>query len=190
MWRPEAGAALEKIRASGAEVLLPVEFRGIEESYSLGNRYMDDGDCENAEKQYILTLRNAEALEKKLAEEKTRLEEIRNLKENIEKKEHERQKALEEKAKDQEQKRELPEKPKRNKERALAATHTVKRGETLPYIASLPEVYNDSSLWPLLYRANRDQISDPNYIWPGQVLRIPRNQSREDITDAGKSAQE
>ncbi len=190
MWRPEAGAALEKLRRSGAEVLLSAEFQGVQDSFALANWYMEDGNRGNAEKQYLLTLRNAEALEKKLFEEKTRLDEIR-LKENAVQKEQEPQKAPEENSAEQEEgKGDSSEKPRKNKERALAVTHTVKRGETLPYIASLPEVFNDPGLWPLLYRANRDQIRDPNYIWPGQVLRIPRNTSRQNTANGGKSAQE
>lgn len=56
----------------------------------------------------------------------------------------------------------------------LPATYTVRRGETLPQIAGRTEIYNDASLWPLIYRANRDQIRDPKRLWPGQVLVIPR----------------
>lgn len=190
MWKPEACAALDKLRKSGAEVLMPADFGSIEESYALGNRFVQNGDRANAEKQYLLTLRNAESLEKRLAEEQNRLEEIRRLRENLDNIERERQKAPEEKTGDQEEKGESPDKTKKGKERVLASTHTVKRGETLPYIASLPDVYNDPGQWPLLYRANRDQIRDPNYIWPGQVLRIPRNMKREDTTDDGKPAQD
>jgi nucleoid-associated protein YgaU len=56
----------------------------------------------------------------------------------------------------------------------LPSTYTVRRGETLPQIAGRTEIYNDTSLWPLIYRANRDQIRDPKRLWPGQVLTIPR----------------
>ena len=56
----------------------------------------------------------------------------------------------------------------------LPSTYTVRRGETLPQIAGRVEIYNDASLWPLIYRANRDQIRDPKRLWPGQVLTIPR----------------
>jgi nucleoid-associated protein YgaU len=56
----------------------------------------------------------------------------------------------------------------------LPSTYTVRRGETLPQIAGRTEIYNDASLWPLIYRANRDQIRDPKRLWPGQVLTIPR----------------
>lgn len=27
--------------------------------------------------------------------------------------------------------------------------------------------------WPAIYALNRDQISDPRYIYPGTVLRLP-----------------
>jgi nucleoid-associated protein YgaU len=66
----------------------------------------------------------------------------------------------------------------------------VTRGESLPFIASQPQVYGDRTLWPLIYRANRDQIRDPRHIWPGQVLRIPRNMGREDVAEARRYAQE
>jgi nucleoid-associated protein YgaU len=62
--------------------------------------------------------------------------------------------------------------------------YTVRRGETLPQIAARTEVYNDSSLWPLIYRANRDQIRDPKQLWPGQVLKIPRHFSRDEALEA------
>ncbi len=190
MWQVEAGAALDKIRLSGADVLLPLEYRGVEESYALGNSYLKAGDYQNAEKVFHSTFRNAEALEKRLAEERSKIEENSSHMENIGEKETERQQKAEEKVRDQGEKREPSEKPKKTRERILASAHTVKRGETLPYIAALPEVFNDPSLWPLLYRANRDQIRDPNYIWPGQVLRIPRNLSREDTNCARKSTHE
>ncbi len=63
-------------------------------------------------------------------------------------------------------------------------TYTVRRGETLPQIAARNEIYNDSSLWPLIYRANRDQIRDPKQLWPGQVLKIPRHFSKDQAIEA------
>jgi nucleoid-associated protein YgaU len=79
---------------------------------------------------------------------------------------------------------------KAEREAQLVPRHTVKRGETLPQIAALPEVYGDPSLWPLLYKSNRDQISDPGVLWPGQVLRIPRNHDKADINEARRFAAE
>ncbi len=49
--------------------------------------------------------------------------------------------------------------------------HQVKRGESLWTIAA--DVIGDPSLWPAIYRANRDQIKDPQLLYPGQRLTIP-----------------
>jgi len=49
--------------------------------------------------------------------------------------------------------------------------HEVRRGDTLWRIAE--QMIGDGSLWPALYRANRDQIKDPAILHPGQRLAIP-----------------
>lgn len=49
--------------------------------------------------------------------------------------------------------------------------HVVAAGETLSAIAG--QHYQDGTLYPRIVRANPAQISDPNVIFPGQVLRIP-----------------
>ncbi len=51
--------------------------------------------------------------------------------------------------------------------------HVVEEGETLSSIAAKPDVYADPYLWPVIYKANRDQIQDPARIYPTQKLRIP-----------------
>lgn len=53
-------------------------------------------------------------------------------------------------------------------------SYTVVRGDYLAKIAGYSFIYNDSSKWGIIYRANRDQIRDPNLIYVDQVLRIPR----------------
>lgn len=35
------------------------------------------------------------------------------------------------------------------------------------------KVYNDASFWPVIYIANKDQIKDPDLIFPGQKFKIP-----------------
>jgi nucleoid-associated protein YgaU len=68
--------------------------------------------------------------------------------------------------------------------------YTVKVGENLYTIARQPFIYADGMLWPLIYRANRDQIKDPRRIYPGQVLNIPRNISDPDKEQARTRAKE
>jgi nucleoid-associated protein YgaU len=48
-------------------------------------------------------------------------------------------------------------------------TYTVKSGDSLSKIAGS---YSGIS-WQEIFEANKDQISDPNLIHPGQVLKIP-----------------
>ncbi|MCK5119516.1 MAG: LysM peptidoglycan-binding domain-containing protein, partial [Candidatus Latescibacteria bacterium] len=53
--------------------------------------------------------------------------------------------------------------------------HLVVRGEWLSKVAGYSEVYGDVSKWHELYQANKDQIVDPDMIYPAQVLDIPRD---------------
>jgi len=68
--------------------------------------------------------------------------------------------------------------------------YEVMAGQNLAEIAALPEVYGDGLLWPLIYRANRDQIKTPREIAPGQVLDIPRDKTSADLDAARKEALE
>jgi hypothetical protein len=49
--------------------------------------------------------------------------------------------------------------------------YQVKRGDTLSSIAK--QFYDSSSLYPRIFEANRDLLSSPEKISPGQTLRIP-----------------
>ncbi len=49
--------------------------------------------------------------------------------------------------------------------------YQVQQGDTLWTIAA--GAIGDGTLWPALYLANRDQIKDPEWIYPGQQLAIP-----------------
>jgi LysM repeat protein len=50
-------------------------------------------------------------------------------------------------------------------------SYTVKAGDTLSAIAK--QHLGDANSYMKIYNANRDQLSDPDKIKPGQVLKIP-----------------
>jgi nucleoid-associated protein YgaU len=52
------------------------------------------------------------------------------------------------------------------------ATYTVKSGDTLSKIAK--EHLGDANAYMKIFEANKDQLSDPDKIKPGQVLKIPQ----------------
>ncbi len=49
--------------------------------------------------------------------------------------------------------------------------HTVVSGDTLSKIAKT--MYGDAMKYPTIFEANKPMLSDPDKIYPGQVLRIP-----------------
>ena len=63
-------------------------------------------------------------------------------------------------------------------------TYTVERGDNLWDISGKSSIYGDSYQWPLIYKANRDQIKDADLIYPNQVLDIDRNASSDEIDAA------
>lgn len=50
--------------------------------------------------------------------------------------------------------------------------HTVEKGDTLSKIAE--EHYGDAMRYNEIFEANRPMLKDPDRIYPGQMLRIPR----------------
>ncbi len=56
-------------------------------------------------------------------------------------------------------------------------TYTIARGDGLYRIAGMEKIYGDSKMWPLLFDANRDQIQNPDLIYPGRTLNVPRGMS-------------
>ncbi len=52
------------------------------------------------------------------------------------------------------------------------ADYTVRQGDTLARLAG--QAYGDPAAWPRILTANEDRLADPDAIFPGQVLHIPR----------------
>ena len=55
--------------------------------------------------------------------------------------------------------------------KALAASYTVKAGDTLSKIAK--DQLGNANAYMKIFEANKDQLSDPDKIKPGQVLKMP-----------------
>ncbi len=63
-------------------------------------------------------------------------------------------------------------------------SHTVVKGDNLWSISESSDVYDDPFQWPVIYKANMDQIKDPDLIYPDQQLELPRDATQEEIDDA------
>ena len=70
-----------------------------------------------------------------------------------------------------------------------AAEYTVKKGDWLSKLAEYEEVYGKGNYWkwPVIYRANRDQIKNPDLIYPGQTFKVPRVLAAEWTVYAGET---
>ncbi len=63
-------------------------------------------------------------------------------------------------------------------------SYNVTRGDHLWGIASKSRIYGNPYQWPLIYKANSDQIKDADLIHPGQSLTISRGASSADVNAA------
>lgn len=68
--------------------------------------------------------------------------------------------------------------------------YRVKKHDTLWAIAAKKSVYGDAFEWPLLFKANRDKIQDPDLIYPKQTFKIETQVDPLDVKNAEKAASE
>ncbi|MBN1596580.1 LysM peptidoglycan-binding domain-containing protein [candidate division FCPU426 bacterium] len=66
--------------------------------------------------------------------------------------------------------------------------YSVMRGDTLWDISGNSDIYGDNFQWPLIFKANRDQIEDPDIIEIGQDLAISREFTQEEVEMAIENA--
>ena len=66
---------------------------------------------------------------------------------------------------------------------SLVASYTVVPTDSLWKISSYnatnsskPKIFDDPFMWPLIFNANKEQIKDPDLIFPDQVFAIPRGE--------------
>ncbi len=67
---------------------------------------------------------------------------------------------------------------------AAGGSYEVMPGDSLWAISAKPDVYADPYQWPLIYKANSDQIKDADLIYPGQVFTIDTAPSSADVNTA------
>lgn len=195
-WRSRTAPLVENLGRMEAPALFPQEYRNLLETFEHGEAiHHVREDDKGADVYYRLAFQKAEMLKLELEREKKRLadEQQQRLAEIAAKAEEERlmraaaEAEMRLKARQAaisaEAARSVQKKPKEPPP-PLPTSYTVRRGETLPQISARTEIYNDSSLWPIIYRANRDQIRDPKRLWPGQVFVIPRNFSHDEAVEA------
>ncbi len=66
----------------------------------------------------------------------------------------------------------------------MRKSYIVQPGDTLWEISSMAQIQGDNFRWPLLFKANRDQIADPDLIEPKQDLTWKENYTLQEVEDA------
>jgi LysM repeat protein len=195
-WRSKVVTLVDELARNGTPAIFPQEFNNFVETFEHGEAvlYVQHDDRE-ADNYYLIAFQKGELLRaelklhyerlaeqerRKAAEKAARMEEELLMRKAAEVEAQERL-LMEEAAKAAAAEKKIT--PLKDPA-PQATSYTVRRGETLPQIAARSEIYNDSSLWPIIYRANRDQIRNPKQLWPGQVLKIPRHFTKDEAIAA------
>lgn len=200
-WRSQVATLVNELGRQDASRYFPQEYDNLVETFEHGEAVLHvQQDDKEADNYYLLALQKGGVLKAELKRLRERQAEEKRLQAAEQKVRAEAERLLRVAAEAEQRLRSM-ERAKMASEESRAASarggsasrehavvlpvsYTVRRGETLPQIAARSEVYNDASLWPILYRANRDQIRDPKQLWPGQVLKIPRNYTRDEANEA------
>jgi nucleoid-associated protein YgaU len=176
----EAQEAVLEAQAAGAGEHAERELASARSSLEGARRLSAASDCRypevgqlagNAMKDAVAARSMAVAEKRRLDEEAVRWgaeKRLRRLREEEEQEEEERRRALEAAAK--------------------PTSFTVPQGYNLWRLAAMDQIYGDPFQWPLIYRANRSQIKDPDLIYPQQVLKIPRDVPRQEVEQAIQAA--
>jgi len=104
-----------------------------------------------------------------------------------------REAALAEKRRIEEERRRAEEERRRKEEAARQAeedrlkmfppSYVVEKGDYLWRISGMDRIYKNPIYWPIIHDANSGKIVDPDLIYPGQELTIPRDLSDQQMSD-------
>lgn len=72
--------------------------------------------------------------------------------------------------------------------KSAPGTITIEKGQTLWSIAQSGAGFGKACNWPLLYKANKSDVQDPDLIYPGQVLSVPKGVPAVESDNACKAA--
>ena len=203
VWRMKAKLALLQLHSSNAETTNPDDYDHVNELFCQGEALLGEpGSAEQADElfknsyqkgsillkelQLIMERQKEEALQKEIDARALRDEELRIQQEAELIRQQEQQEAAHKAL--QKKLHEAADAEQTLRAAQTATSYSVRRGETLPQIAARPEIYNDTALWPIIYRANRDQVRDPYQLWPGQILKIPRGFSKDEAVEARRQS--
>lgn len=72
--------------------------------------------------------------------------------------------------------------------RHAKGSFTVEKGQSLWSIAQSEAGYGKSCNWPLIYKANKELVQDPDLIYPGQKLVLPKHVTAAESDKACEAA--
>ncbi len=184
-----ARSEVAKAYAGGAKVLAPVEYAAAANALHEAELLIHRNEYRQARtrlNQALLHVAKASELAHKKAAELESRRKAAARKKVVEKKPVKKSVVKKKPPKPKPKPKQKPSKP----QIVLLDEVTITAGETLSSLAARKDIYADPLLWPLIYKANRDQIKDPQKIFKGQVFTIPRDKSAQEQEAARKEARE
>lgn len=163
-----AGTAVQEARDAETATYNAAGFNQAESKLKQANAAMND-PCRYGEAKQLAddAARQAANAREAAMAEKRRLEEERRRAE-----EEERLAALEAQRQEEERLKNM-----------FPPTYVVESGNSLWRISGMQRIYDDPVYWPLIHDANTGVVQNPDLIYPGQELTIPRDYSDLEMLD-------
>ncbi|HXV75518.1 MAG TPA: DUF4398 domain-containing protein [Candidatus Polarisedimenticolaceae bacterium] len=163
-----ATKAVQEARDAETATYNPDGFRQAESKLNQATAAMNDPCRYNEAKQLAedASRQAANAREAAMAEKRRQEEERRRAEEEA------RLAALEAQRQEEERKKNM-----------VPPTYVVEPGNSLWRIAGMQRIYDNPGFWPIIHDANSGKIANPDLIYPGQELTIPRDYSDLEMLD-------